>query len=245
MSAVLGPLAAEWRKLWSVRSSWWCAASGVIAIALCAWTLANDFVYDVRQGKRPPGDTMPLLDATVPAVQLAQLPIIALVMLTMTSEWTTGSVRSTFQAEPLRDVVLLAKTAVCATTALVLGVALALVGRAAALAALGDHAEDGSGTITTEVMRVAAYCAVTALLTIGVAAVLRSAVGALCAVTVLLVGLLMIGSSIGRYLPAGAGQEWLMGSGNHYPPAVGLLVLAGWSVAAWIAGWLLVRRRDA
>ncbi|WP_281368907.1 hypothetical protein [Phytohabitans rumicis] len=35
---------AEWIKLWSVRSTWWCLASGLLLMGGCAFLVGNDFV---------------------------------------------------------------------------------------------------------------------------------------------------------------------------------------------------------
>ena len=46
-------------------------------------------------------------------------------------------------------------------------------------------------------------------------------------------------------LPGVAGNHFLRGDTDPYPPAVGLLIVAAWAVAALLAGWVAMRRRDA
>lgn len=235
--------AAEWGKTWSVRSTWCCLLAGVLLMATSAASLANDFVYDLQQGNLPPGSTLPVTEVVAPATQLAQFAVIALAMLVVTSEFSTGSILTTLQAAPRRGVVLAAKSLVVATIVVPAGLVLGAVGSVTARLVLGEHAVTaGAGP---DVLRVTLYLLAVAVLTAGIGAALRSAVGTLSVALVVLVGLLLLSNPVTDYLPAAAGAQLLGDLDEPYPPVVAALLLAGWALVAQAVGYLELRRRDA
>ncbi|GGN12595.1 ABC-2 type transport system permease protein [Actinoplanes campanulatus] len=229
---------AEWGKLWSLRSPWFCLAAAVLLTAILASTLANDFVHDIRMGRLPGSATRPVLEPLIQAVQVGQLAVVAAAMLMVTSEYGTGAIRSTLLARPRRGDVLLAKTAVAVVVGFGAGLVCAAAGRQAAVLALGSHAVPGEPVADT--LRLAVVVAVACGFTTAVGFLLRSGVGTLTTMVVLLLGLQMISQRIGVYLPAQAAVRFAGGDGVRH-----LLVLTGWTVAAWFAARLLLIRRDA
>ncbi|WP_347404761.1 ATP-binding cassette domain-containing protein [Micromonospora sp. WMMD1102] len=99
----------------------------------------------------------------------------------------------------------------------------------------------------------AGYLALISLFTLGLGAALRSAVGTLVTVFLLLaivpatLRLPDIGAlnAIADALPGSAGLHFLRGETDAYPSAVGLVLVACWAVAALLAGLAVLRRRDA
>ncbi|WP_436531665.1 hypothetical protein [Actinoplanes sp. HUAS TT8] len=230
--------AAEWGKLWSLRSPWFCVAAAVLLTAGLSFTLANDFAYDIANGRLPASETLPVLDPLVQATQIGRLALVALAMLMVTSEYGTGLIRSTFLARPRRGDVLLAKTAVAVVVGFGAGLAGSAAGWAAGAFALGPHA--AAGDPVAGCLRLAVVTAVACAFTTGVGFLLRSGVGTLTTMVVLLVGLQMVDERLGVYLPAWASVDFAAGDGIRH-----LLVLLAWTVAALAGAQVLLVRRDA
>ncbi|MFI6070317.1 hypothetical protein ACIA5C_01865 [Actinoplanes sp. NPDC051343] len=231
-------ITAEWGKIWSLRSPWFCLVAAVLLTAAMAATLANDFVYDITQGRLPESETLAVLDPLTQAMQVGQLALVALAMLVVTSEYGTGVIRSTFLARPRRRDVLLAKTAVAAVVGFAAGLASAAAGWAAAALLLGAHARPGEPV--TACLRLAVVAMLACMLTVAAGFLLRSAAGTLTTMFVLLVGLQLVDPRIGQYLPGGAAVAFAAGDGVR-----NVLVLVAWTAAAQLAAGPILARRDA
>lgn len=242
MTALRRGFAAEWGKTWSVRSTWCCLVAGLLLMVVSAASLANDFVYDVQRGALPPGSLLTPTEVVAPATQLAQFAVIALAILVITSEFSTGAMLTTLQAAPRRGVVLCAKSLVVGVIVVPAGLVLGAAGSLTARFVLGEHAvTSGWGG---DVLRITLYLLAVAVLTVGTGAALRSAVGTLSVALVVLVGLLLLSNPVTDYLPAAAGAHLLTDLDEPYPPAVAALLLAGWAAVAQTVGYLQLRRRD-
>jgi ABC-2 type transport system permease protein len=237
---------AEWIKLWSVRSTWWCLASSLVLMAGCALILGNDFAYDVEhpdeQAVRDTlATTMAIGDPVVPSTQLAQFAVVALAMLMITAEYSTGTIRATLRAQPARGRVLLTKVVVASGVAFVAGLVLGAAGLVGARIGLGEYAVVNTGDAAGIVVRVAIYLALVTVISVGMGAALRSAVGTLSAVLVSLVGLSMVVSGpLADYLPGVAGANFM----QEGSVADGL-ILAAWASAVLATGYAVLRGRDA
>jgi ABC-2 type transport system permease protein len=238
--------AAEWVKLWTVRSTWWCLASSLVLMGSCAFLLANDFAYDLEhpdeQSVRDTvATTQSIVEPAAASVSLAQFAVIALAMLVITAEYSSGTIRATLRAVPVRGRVLLAKAAVAAAVTFAAGLVLAVAGLAAARLGLRDYAVVDAGDAVAVALRIAAYLALIAVFSVGMGAALRSAVGTLSAVLVLLVGLSMVvPEPASRYLPGVAGSTFV--ADGHVGAA---LLLVVWTGAVLAAGYAVLRGRDA
>ncbi|BCB81797.1 ABC transporter permease subunit [Phytohabitans flavus] len=238
--------AAEWVKLWTVRSTWWCVAASVTLMGCTAFLLANDFVYDIehpdQQSVRDTAaTTQSIVDPAAASVSLAQFAVIALAMLVITSEYSTGAIRSTLRAVPVRGRVLLAKAAVAAAATFGAGLVLAVAGLFAARLGLREYAVVDLGDAGAVAVRIAVYLALVAVFSVGMGAALRSAVGTLSAVLVLLVGLSMVvPEPASEYMPGVAGGMFVADG-----DASGALILVAWTGAVLAAGYAVIRRRDA
>lgn len=103
-------IASEWIKLWSVRSTWFAlyvAAAGTIGLAATYALVAKT------------GDVEPT-DALQGAV-FGQLAFGVLGVLVVSSEFTTGLIRTTFATVPRRRVVIAAKAGLLFAVLLVVG----------------------------------------------------------------------------------------------------------------------------
>jgi ABC-2 type transport system permease protein len=243
-----GPMtaAAEWVKLWTVRSTWWCLASSLVLMGGTAFLLGNDFAYDLEHPdeqtvRDTAATTQSIVDPAAASISLAQFAVIALAMLVITSEYSTGAIRATLRAVPVRGRVLLAKAAVAAAVTFGAGLVLAVAGLFAARVGLRDYAVVDAGDAAAVAVRIAAYLALVAVFSVGMGAALRSAVGTLSAVLVLLVGLsVVVPEPVSDYLPGVAGGTFVADG-----DATGGLILVAWTAAVLVAGYAVIRRRDA
>ncbi|GAA0927665.1 ABC transporter permease subunit [Streptomyces asiaticus] len=241
-------MAAEWTKLWSVRSTWWSLLATAGLMLLAAPIIGSTMVNNRRGG--------PLVSATevtISTVYIAQFGLIALAMLAITAEYTSGSIRTTLQAVPRRGTLLLAKTLVVGAVCLVAGTATGLLGIAAASLMLGDLTTVDSGEAVATALRIGVHLALISALTVGVAVAVRSAAGTL---TIVFVGLTMVSlilsatdmaplEYVADRLPDAAGTHFMNADGTPYGPMTALLFVVGWAVLVQAVGYLVLRKRDA
>jgi ABC-2 type transport system permease protein len=200
-------------------------------------------------------------------VMLGQAPAAVLAVLVVGGEYGSGLIRTTLTAMPGRVTVLAAKAVTlagvvaAAGTAAVLGSLLAgrlLLPRHGFTAARGHPAlslTDGPTLRATAGSIL--YLVLIALLSLGIAAVVRSSAAGIGVVLGLLYLLPVLSQAIGdprwqrrleQIAPMSAGlavQATTDLDGLPLHPWVGLAVTAGWAAAALVAGGLLLRLRDA
>lgn len=101
-----GLLASEWTKLWSVRSLWiTLSAAFAVTVALCGYLILDGEMLGGKEaGHIPFGWT-----AIYP---VGMLVLVVLGVLSITSEYACGSIRTSLVAAPRRTGVLLAKATV-------------------------------------------------------------------------------------------------------------------------------------
>jgi ABC-2 type transport system permease protein len=183
------------------------------------------------------------------------------------SEYGSGMIRTTFTAMPRRVTVLAAKASVLTGLVLAAG-AIAVLGSVLAgrliLPGHGFTAARGYPQLSLgdgPVLRAAAgtvlYLALITLLSLGVAAAVRDSAVAIGVVLGLLYLIPIIAATVGvpgwhRHLeqiaPMTAGLAIQATTGlRNLPlsPWTGLGVLAAWTAAALLTGWLVLRLRDA
>lgn len=254
---------AEWGKLWSVRSTWWCLAGALVLTVLTAVTLGGSTVTDVlRDGAT--GVRVAASEPVVSATSFVQFALVALAMLTITAEYASGGIRVTLQATPVRGMVLAAKALVVAPVMFVAGVVSGAVATAAVYLLLSIDVFGGlvvlpAADVALDLLGTGVFYAFVSVLTLGVGAAVRSAAGTLTVVFMLLMGLplmlLMTGSQAAVYIstrmPMFAGLAFMGSTDNPtggpipYPAGEGLAWLVVWTAAALVAGLVVMRRRDA
>lgn len=237
-------VAAEWGKAVSVRAPWSCLAAALVTSLISAAGLANDVLVSVRSGDLPSSVVVDPAGVLGQSLQLAVVVAGAGLMLLVTAEYSTGSATATFTAQPRRGTVLTAKALVAAALAAVGGAVVAGVTLGVTLAILGDHAARTGPGVTETAARGAVLWAVLALFTVGLATVVRSAVGTLAALVVVLLGLLAVPDPVGRYLPGQAALSFLDPSESSSPATVGLVLVIGWAAALLVTGAAVQSRRD-
>ncbi len=257
-----GYLRAEWTKTRTTAGpAWLLAATAVLTVAVS---------YAVVAAVRcPPGLACPVDPGklTLTGVQLGQAVVAILGVLAIGSEYSTGMIRTTLTAMPRRPVVLAAKAAVLTGGVLVAGAAgvggsvlaggLILPGHGFTAARGFVPISLASGPVLRAACGSVLYLALIALLSLGIAALVRDSATAIGIVLGLLylapIAAHLITSQVWydrvqRYAPMQAGLAIQAIRGLRSLPISpwgGLGVLAAWAAAALLAGGLVLRLRDA
>jgi hypothetical protein len=249
--------AMEWRKLRTVRSTWFVTAffaAAMIGFAMLA--LSHEGYAQMPAAGRASFD--PTHDCFIGLV-LGQLLTGTLGALTITSEFSSGMIRATFAAAPSRRLVLAAKAAVLGAITLAAGEITALasfLAGQALLTAPAPPATLGQPGVLRAVAMAGAYPALIALIGLGLGALVRHTAGAICA----LVGVLFVAPFL--FLPLGpsvqdAAQNFLphpMAANSltavkplahTLPPWLTFGVLCGYAVGTLAAGAWALTSRDA
>jgi ABC-2 type transport system permease protein len=238
----------EWLKLRTVRSTWWILlvfAAGMVGLA--AVVGAN--------GPTHPDPSFDPTEELFAGLALGQLAIGILGALVLSSEFTSGSIRSTFAAVPRRGWVLTAKAAVMAAVTLVAGEVLAFAAFAAFQIAARPgvpHPALSQPGVLRAVLFAGAYPCLVGLIGLGLAAIIRHTVGAVAAVVgivfVLPLVLLPLGehSAVMKFLPEEIAENSLtavkpVADSLSAGAGFGMLCLYA-AVALAVGGWTLARR---
>ncbi|MGW2230952.1 ABC transporter permease subunit [Streptomyces formicae] len=261
-------LAAEWIKLWSLRSTFWVLGGGALTViginANSAWSNARRLA-DLPP---PPADVDevflfdPLGTAFVdPAWQLLMVVAATVGALSVVGEYASGLIRTTFTAVPDRRAVVAAKASVVAAVLCVLGAVVAGVSFGVTQALLRD--EGGLSVGDPGALRAVAASAllapVCALVGMALGALVRHAAGTVVAVVgvLLLLPALFQGDTyqwvkeIGDAMPLSAWERLVenparSGPVEKYPVSVteAWTVLAAWPLVAAAVAVFAVDRRD-
>ncbi len=260
-TSLLEALHAEWTKVRTMPGTFW------LLLAVVVTTAALGAVADAATRCPSGGCAIDPAKTSLTGIYLSQAIVAILAVLVMSSEYGSGMIRVTFTAMPRRTMVLAAKGAVLSGLVLVAG-AVAVLGSVLAgrliLPGHGFTAAHGYPPLSLgdgPVLRAAAgsvlYLALIALLSLGVAAAVRDSAVAIGIVLGLLYLMPIIATVVGapgwhRHLQqiapmtAGLAIQATTGlSGLPLSPWAGLGVLAAWTAAALLAGWLILRLRDA
>jgi ABC-2 type transport system permease protein len=255
-------LHAEWTKLRTVSGPAWLLL-GVAALTIAVSTAAVGATH-CPQNLTCPVDTTKL---SLTGIQFGQAVVAILAVLAFCNEYSTGMIRITLAAMPRRHAVLAAKAILIAGLVLIAG-AVAVLGSVLA----GHLILPGHGFTTARdfhpvwlsygpTLRAACgsvlYLALIALLSLGVAVIVRDSALAIGTVLALLymfpIVLAFIGNEhwqhrLDRWAPTIAGLTIQDTTGLRslpITPWAGLGVLAIWAGAALLAGGLALRLRDA
>ena len=246
---------AEWTKIRTVRGPRWALLAGflatvVLGVVVCFF-INRDFQSVVSSDKGP----FEPVRTSFGGLVLGQLAMVVLGVTVIGGEYASGMMRLSLAAVPRRGVFYAAKAAVLAAVTLVLGLVTAGTAFFVGQAVLGSHGVSiGDPGVLRAVLGGAVYLALIALVSLGVATVLRRqtlALGILIPLFFLVSGILQAipgVSAVTQYLPDQAGQRFLQihhQSKDAYGPWTGLLIAVLWAVAALLGGWLVLRRRDA
>jgi ABC-2 type transport system permease protein len=255
-----GLLASEWTKIRSVRSTVWSLlAFVVVAIGfstLVALVIANNWN---KPGSHPEHVTL-LTDPTQvifgAGFGIGQLAMCVLGVIVITSEYSTGAIRSSLLAVPRRIPMLAAKAAVFVVLDVVVSAITVFAVFFISTSILRSHISItlSQPGITRAVIGGILYLAVLGLFALAVGGLIRHTAGAIAAVIglVLVVPPLIslipgtIANHIHGYLPTVAGV--LVAQSSQRPadvlsPWQGFGVFCLWTAVLLAAcGWLLMRR---
>jgi ABC-2 type transport system permease protein len=254
-------LHAEWTKIRTVASPLWLLL-GMIAATAALSAGATSVVTCTSAGCG--GDMTKL---SLIGVELGQALVAILAVLVISGEYSSGMIRTTLTAMPHRATVFAAKAitltgvVVVAGTIAVLGSLLAgrlLLPRHGFTAARGYSALSlADGPTLRATAGSILYLALIALLSLGIAAIVRDSATSIGVILGLLYFLPIFAQVIGnphwqRLLqqigPMSAGLTIQATTNLHslpLSPWAGLGVTAGWATAALLGGGLLLRTRDA
>ena len=240
-------LASEWVKLRSVHSTRWCLAL-VLFFVLGFGALSGLFVLGLVE----PGDDV--LSLGMGGFLIAQVPVITLGVLCVSSEYGTGMIRTALTVSPRRTRMLTAKALVLGATVLATGV-VALGAFAVLMRVMlgGTTGPPEAGVLLKTVLGGALYLCVLGETSLAVGALVKHSAGAISFMLALsllpsVLGL-FVGGRFGYYLitfaPVSVSAE-LIGEGID-PATSGwylLAVLAVLAAALLAAALVTVARRD-
>ncbi|MFN3005858.1 ABC transporter permease [Mycolicibacterium wolinskyi] len=250
MSA-LAALDAERIKLSTTRSPLW----SVVGVAVLSFGVA------ALQGWSAYGYTPLAPGKAALGVAVFGVPVLmVLSSMTVTGEYRTGLIRTTFLATPNRTKMLIAKAVVCAAfssvCAVVMVLGAVLVARLFAEPVIGAELSPTNPATWSVAGGFALYAALAAVLGVGVGALVRFAAGAVAALLLWpLVAEPLLGNmpnlEAGPWLPFAnmfrfLGVEWLFPTYDMPWGEVGSLVyFLAWVAAVFIAAVVVLNRRDA
>lgn len=255
-----GSMLAEWTKLRTVPGTAWLLLGAIAA------TVALGAVADAAARCPAGGCQVDPVKTSLTGIYLSQAIVAILAVLAIGSEYASGMIRSTFTAMPCRVMVLAAKAVTVTGLVLTAGAIAVLGSLVAGRLILPGRGFAGSGYPALSlgdglVLRADAgsviYLGLIALLSLGVAAVVRDSAAAIGTVLGLLYVVPIIAVAVTdphwqrhleQFAPMQAGlaiQATTGLRGLPIGPWAGLGVLAVWATMALLAGGLLLRLRDA
>jgi ABC-type transport system involved in multi-copper enzyme maturation permease subunit len=260
-AGVMGTLRSEFTKIRSVRSTYWTLlvlllisvgiGAGISAGIASHWSQMN------------PADRF-TFDATATSLGgltfLGGLVTVVLGSLTITSEYSTGMIRTSLTVMPRRGALYSAKAAIITGALLITAVIAAFAAfwlGQALLSSTHDSATLSQPNVLRAVIGAALYVTLCGLLAYGVGSMVRHTAGAITIMVAVLFVLPILSNllpsnwhaDVVRWLPSSAGDA-ITGtvSGAHphmFSPWGQFAVLAVYTVIVLIAGVTLFRKRDA
>ena len=260
---IAGTLRSELTKIRSVRSTYWTLI--LLVLAGVGWAIADCAGEAAHWAQTAPQDQAgfdPTQSSVAGLALLGQLIIVVLGAIVMTSEYSTGMMRTSLAVMPRRGVLFGAKAAVLTAVTLLI----ALVTSFASFF-IGQYLLRGTHVTATlsqpgvlrAVLASACYVALSGLFAFALGAIVRSTAGAITAAFGLLFLLPQIAKALPsawyadlvRWLPGGDVVNAITGTrgvnvDQHLFSAWGeFAVFGGYTVVLLVVGALLFSRRDA
>ncbi|MFE1953175.1 MULTISPECIES: ABC transporter permease subunit [Streptomyces] len=248
-------LKSEWTKIKSVNSTALTLSLAVIVsvgLGMLISALSNNEFSNMSAKDRLTFDPTFVSFA---GLTLGQLAMVVFGVLVVASEYSSGMIRTSLAAVPQRGTFLFAKVAVATLLALVVSLITSFAAFFLGQAMLGDHSTDlGEPNVLRAVLGAALYMTLMGMFSMGVATMLRSPMLSLGILMpfLFLVSPILGGVSatrkVGQYFPDQAGQKIMQvipQDDAPYGPWAGLAILVAWVAAALLAGYALLKKRDA
>jgi ABC-2 type transport system permease protein len=258
-------ISSEWIKFRSIRST----RFALLATIVLSVGISALLCFAERQ-QWPTQDAPAHLsfDPTATSLSgffLAEIAIGVIGVLIMSSEYSSGSIRSTLAATPARPVVLCAKALVLFASTLVVAeicsFASFVIGQAV-LSGVTPTASLSDPTVLRAVVLSGLSLALLATLALGIATMIRHTAGAITVYVCLTLVIFLIvvalptswGVHVFKFLPeiltasmrsTTASRSATAQYGILYSPVVSSLILASYAIASLIAGGIVLSRRDA
>lgn len=259
-----GALRSELTKIRSVRSTYWSllvlVVITIVTGALFAFGRAQSF-SQLAPGIQVINRAQDISQATQQSLYgllLGQMVIAVLGALAITSEYSTGMIRTSLSVMPRRGVSLAAKAAVFGAIALVVGLVTSFISYFAGQAILSTQhigSTIGQPGVLRAVIGGGLSLAVWGLLSFGLGAILRHTAGAITASMALLLLVYTISGFLphnwavhmDKWVPLNAGGSiWENQTGTAmFSPWTGFAVFCAYAAVALSAGFVLFRKRDA
>jgi ABC-type transport system involved in multi-copper enzyme maturation permease subunit len=262
-AGVAGTLRSEFTKIRSVRSTYWTLF--LLVAAGVAWSIAYCAGEASRWASMAPQDRLgfdPTQSSVVGLALLGQLVIVVLGTLTLTSEYSTGMIRTSLTVLPRRGVLYGAKAAVLTAVALVVAFVTSFASFFVGQALLTNthvSATLSQPNVLRAVLGSALYVVLCGLFAFGLGAIIRSTAGAMTAAY----GFLFLVPQLAKALPNtwyADVARWLPGgdvvnaitstqqvsSNPHLFSAWGeFAVFGAYTAILLVLGAVLFRKRDA
>ena len=251
-------LRSEFTKIRSTRSTYWTLLALVVVTIGIGAIASYGTASHASQVDRASFDATQL---SLGGLYVGQLVIAVLGALTITSEYSTGMIRTSLAVQPRRGTLFAAKAVVFAVVSLVTGLVASFASFFIGQALLSSHHLNvtlSQPNVLRAVIGGALFLTACGMLAYGLGAILRHTAGAITAA----IGLLFVLSilvnflpqswqnNVDKWMPAIAGaQIWTTkpasGGPHLFSAWPGFAVLAVYAVVAIVAGLALFRTRDA
>jgi ABC-2 type transport system permease protein len=248
---------SEWTKIRSVRSTMWTLALAflvTLALGAVICLVFNNTWDSMSQSDRLTFDPT---NTSFFGMSLGQLALIVFGVLVISSEYSSGMIRTSLAAVPQRGSFYAAKVSVAGALAFVVGMFTSFLTFFVGQALLGSHkATISDPGVLRAVFGAGLYMTLIVLFCVGASAMLRSpmlGLGILMPFFFLVSPILSAVpkvKSVARYFPDQAGQKIMQvvpSSDDHtsYGPWGGIAIMAIWVVVVLIGGYAVLKKRDA
>ncbi|HEX2744235.1 MAG TPA: ABC transporter permease [Streptosporangiaceae bacterium] len=251
-----GALRSEFTKIRSVRSTYW------TLLAMFVVVVGFGALASTGAAHGPHGPYFDPTRQSLAGLYVGQLIIGVLGVLVITSEYSTGMIRTTLTTNPHRGVMIAAKgvvfTVVALVTSLLTSFAAFFLGQALMSS---DHISTtiGSPNVLRAVIGGALFLTACGVLAFGLGLLIRHSAGGIGA----MVGLLFVVTILVNFLPQSwqnhvdkwvpalaGGQLWMTqpqspGNSPMFGPWTSFAILCGYAAIAVAAAMILFRKRDA
>lgn len=259
-----GALRSEFTKIRSVRSTYWTLLATLVVVvgigALFCYGETSNFSHlpAAAQAHQRAQEIANATQRSLFGLILGQLIIAALGALTITSEYSTGMIRTSLSVLPRRGTVFAAKALVFGAIAVAAGLVSSFASYFLGQAVMsGQHINStlGQPGVLRAVIGGGLFLGVCGLLSFGLGALIRHTAGAITAsfgllfVLGILAGFLpgSWAAHVDKWVPLNAGGAvWEKVTGVHmFSPWTGFAVFCGYAALAIAAGLYRFRNRDA
>src|SRR6516164_1857501 len=261
-AGLAGALRSEFTKLRSVRSTYWTLLAMVVVSVGIGAAISGG--VSANWSQMSPGDKA-TFDATQVSLfaffQLGQLVLAVLGALAITSEYSTGMIRTSLTAQPRRGAVYAAKAIVFAAVALVVSLVTSFIAfflGQALLASTGASATLSDPNVLRAIIGSALFVTLVGLIAFAIGAIVRHTAGAITIVIAVMFVIPIITNflpqnwhdDIVRFMPDSAGRVISVTvAGNEFPhlwsawPQFAVTVI--YAAVLLGVGSYLFRKRDA